>query len=58
MVGNGQKVNADGITDIPLGNVKLQNVLVSPHISANLISVSQALDNGIDEVSFKPTVFG
>ena len=52
-VGNGQRMFATSVTDIDLSNsMTLKNVFLVPHVSANLISVAQALDNGIDEISF------
>jgi hypothetical protein len=52
-VGNGQRIRAKASTDIDLGtNIRLNNVFLVPNVSANLVSVAQALDHGIDEVSF------
>ena len=52
VVGNGHVLCAKGVADITAGSVTLNNVLLVPEIQSNLISVSQALDSGLDEISF------
>ena len=53
IVGNGQNIQATAVTDIDIDDkITLRNVFLVPNVSANLISVAQSLENGIDEISF------
>ena len=52
-IGNGAQLQVKSVADTKTGPVRLQGVLHIPGLAANLISVTKALDNGIDEVSFK-----
>ena len=51
----GKTVHAKYISDYDCGGVILKDVMVVPKLAANLVSVSQALDNGIEEVVFTRT---
>src|SRR5689334_7667314 len=52
-VGNGTKLQVSAISDTVHGQVKLQDVWHVPGLTANLVSISKALDNGVDEITFK-----
>jgi hypothetical protein len=58
-VGTGEHIAAEGIATAVLstcfGALHLKDVLHVPSLKANLVSVSQACDNGVDEVVFTAT---
>ena len=50
---DGTILNVESVADADTGSVKLKNVWYIPGIKENLVSVAQALDNGIEEISFQ-----
>ena len=52
LIGDGTRMNVQGMGDYTEGRISLRNVLHVPELKANLISVSSALDNGVDSFVF------
>ena len=53
MIGDGSKMEVTSVGDYSQGQVTLLNVLYVPNLKANLMSISCALDNGVDKIEFR-----